>query len=219
MRNLCLRGAALATTALCSFATPLAAQSIPVAPTRELIDGNGVDLFRGTYTVDETIASVGGNQGLRLRRIARGSDQFMYNVETYIQSSGAVFYVTVNGRTDRFTKSGSIYTPTEANGASLTLSGTIYTYTSRDGTIVIFDKSLVPGGYNPYGNEGLATAIVEPNGERLDMTYQSRLYCQYYEGDLCTGGFLRARRLASAKSAYGYISNVTYFSDDLPGRR
>jgi len=103
-----LRSVALATTALCSFATtPLAAQGVPVVPTRELIDGNGVDLFRGTYTVDQTVASVGGNQGIRLRRISRGSDQFMLNTEAYLQSVGSAFYVTVNGRTDRFTKSGS----------------------------------------------------------------------------------------------------------------
>ena len=210
-----VRSLALASSALCAFAAPLAAQGVAVPPTRELIDGNGVDLFRGTFTVDETMASVGGNQGLRLRRIARGSDQFMYSADAYIGSNGSVFYVTVNGRTDRFTKSGSVYAPTEANGASLTFVTNIYTYTAPDGTTVAFNKTLVPAGYNPYGNEGLVTAIVEPNGERLDMTYQSKVYCQFYEGDRCTGGFLTARRLASAKSATGYMVNLAYFSDDL----
>ena len=210
-----VRSLALASSALCAFAAPLTAQGAPVPPTRELIDGNGVDLFRGTFTVDETMASVGGNQGLRLRRIARGSDQFMYSADAYIGSNGSVFYVTVNGRTDRFTKSGSVYTPTEANGSSLTFASNIYTYTARDGTTVTFNKTLVPAGYNPYGNEGLVTAIVEPNGERLDMSYQTRRYCQYYEGDFCTGGFLTARRLASAKSATGYMVNLSYFSDDI----
>jgi RHS repeat-associated protein len=213
MRNKGVLIAALATTFL--YPAAALAQAIPVPSTRELIDGNGVDLFRGTFTVDETVASIGGNQGMQLRRIARGSDQFMYNVETYLQSSGSVFYVTVNGRTDRFTKSGSVFTPTEANGSSLSLSGSIYTYTARDGATVTFDKSLVPTPYNPYGNEGLATAIVEPTGQRLDLNYRSKRYCQYYEGDLCTGGFATARRLETIQSAYGYTTKVFYVSDDL----
>jgi RHS repeat-associated protein len=213
MRNKGVQIAALATTFL--YPAAALAQAIPVPSTRELIDGNSVDLFRGAFTVDETVASLGGNQGMQLRRIARGSDQFMYNVETYLQSSGSVFYVTVNGRTDRFTKSGSVFTPTEANGASLSLSGSIYTYTARDGTTVTFDKSLVPTPYNPYGNEGLATAIIEPNGQRLDLHYRQQRYCQYYEGDLCTGGFATARRLETVQSAYGYTAKVFYVSDDL----
>lgn len=110
------RSVALATTALCALAAPLAAQSVPVPPTRELIDGNGVDLFRGTFTVDETIASIGGSQGLTYRRINRGTSYWTDNIEAFIQSGANTFYVTVNGRTDRFIKSGSTYTPTEANG-------------------------------------------------------------------------------------------------------
>ena len=211
-----IRSVALATTALCAFATPLTAQGIPVPPTRELIDGNGVDLFRGTFTVDETIASVGGNQGMRYRRIARGTSQFTNNIEALIQSSGSIFTVTAGGRTDRFTKSGSTYTPTEANGATLTFASNIYTYTARDGTIVTFSKALLPtSGYHPYGNEGIVTAIIEPDGGRIDMTYKGQPYCDYFEGDFCTGGWKTARRLTSAKSAYGYMMNPAYFSDDL----
>lgn len=77
MRKISRRVAALAITTLCTgLAAPLAAQSVPVPPTRELIDGNGVDLFRGTFTVDEPMASLGGSNGIRLRRIARGSSSF-----------------------------------------------------------------------------------------------------------------------------------------------
>ena len=208
----------LVSTILASgVAMPAAAQIAGLPPTREMIDSNGVDLFRGTYTVDETVASIGGNQGLRLRRIARGGSSFMYNVETYLQSNGAIFYATVDGRTDRFTKSGSTFIPTEANGSALTLSGSIYTYTARDGTTVTFDKALVPtSNYNPYGNEGLATAILEPNGERVDMAYQSQVICVYYDGDFCTGGHVTVRRLASAKSAYGYMVSPTYVMDQYP---
>lgn len=206
------RIAALATSAL---AAPAFAQSIPVPPTRELIDENGVDLFRGSYTVDETAASLGGSQGMRYRNVIRGAS-FTNNIDAWIQSSANTFYVTYGGRTDRFTKSGTTYTPTEANGATLTFntSTQIYTYTARDGTVVTFNKSLIES-YNQYGNEGLVTAIVEPDGQRLDYTYRRARFCQYYEGDFCTGGFSFVRRLEIVKSAYGYALKYFYVSDDL----
>ena len=207
--------ALLATTFLFGLAAPVSAQLIPVPSTRELIDGNGVDLFRGVFTVDETIASVGAAQGLSLRRISRGSSQFMYNVEAYISGTSTV-HVTVNGRTDRFTRSGSNYISTEGNGSKLTFSNNIYTYTTRDGTVVTFDKSLLPPGYHPYGSEGVVTSITEPNGASLVMTYQqSNLYCEYYNGDLCAGSWMRSRRLASISSGPGYSVNYSYASNTI----
>jgi len=47
-----------------ALAAPAAAQSVPVPSTRELIDGNAVDLFRGALAIDETVASIGGSQGM-----------------------------------------------------------------------------------------------------------------------------------------------------------
>ena len=103
MRKNHQRIAALATTILCAnLAAPLAAQSVPVPPTRELIDGNGVDLFRGVFTVDKTVASIGGSQGLTYRQLNRGGAEFSNTIDGYLQSSGTMFYATVNGRTDRF---------------------------------------------------------------------------------------------------------------------
>lgn len=107
------RAVRIAALLIAALAAPALAQSIPVPPTRELIDDNGVDLFRGTYTVDETLASIGGSQGIAYRTIIRGAAGGN-NIDAYIQSGASTFYVTVNGRTDRFTKSGtSTYTPTE----------------------------------------------------------------------------------------------------------
>ena len=207
--------ALLASTILFGLTAPATAQMAGHPAPRELIDGNGVDLFRGAFTVDETIASVGASQGLSLRRISRGSSQFMYNIEAYISGTSSV-YVTVNGRTDRFTKSGSTYIPTEANGSKLTFSNNIYTYTARDGMVVTFDKSLLPSGYHPYGSEGLATSIAEPNGAAMTMSYQqSNVYCVYYEGDFCTGGWTRSRRLASVSSGYGYSVQFSYAADTI----
>lgn len=206
------RIAALASSAL---AAPAFTQSVPVPPTRELIDDNGVDLFRGTFTVDETVASIGANQGVSYRRIHRGSG-WTTNLDAYLQSGGSVFYATINGRTDRFLKSGSTFSPTEANGSTLSFNSTtqIYTYTSRDGTVATFNKSLIES-YNQFGNEGLVTAIASPSGERIDMFYQRQRYCQYYEGDLCTGGFSWVKRLSSARNAYGYLVKLFYLSDEL----
>jgi hypothetical protein len=56
------RATRIAALLIGALAAPALAQSIPVPPTRELIDDNGVDLFRGTYTVDQTVAVIGGGQ-------------------------------------------------------------------------------------------------------------------------------------------------------------
>jgi hypothetical protein len=140
--------ALLATSAL---AAPTFAQSAPLPPVRELIDGNGVDLFRGIFTVDETVASLGGTQGLAFRRINRGTANFTNNVEAYIRWYNPVLHVTYNGRTDRFLLSGGSFVSTEANGSTLTYNGQIYTYTARDGTIVTFDTNLLTPDHTPSG--------------------------------------------------------------------
>jgi len=56
-----------------SLPAQVQAQSVGLPATREMIDANGVDLFRGIYTVDETVASIGGSRGMTYRQIWRGA--------------------------------------------------------------------------------------------------------------------------------------------------
>ena len=58
------RAVRIAVLASSALAAPALAQSFPIVPVRELVDDNGVDLFRGVYVVDETVASIGGSQGI-----------------------------------------------------------------------------------------------------------------------------------------------------------
>ena len=57
--------------ALCSSAaTPLAAQSVPVPPTRELIDGNGVDLDRTMAGMAENAIQYGASARAAGKKLA-----------------------------------------------------------------------------------------------------------------------------------------------------
>jgi YD repeat-containing protein len=182
-------------------------------PARETIDENSVDLFRGTFAADDTIMTIGQDQGMVLKNHWRGSG-WTSNMRPLIYKSGTTFTVTIDGNTDRFIQSGSTFTPTEGRGTSLTSSSGSYTYRARDGTVVSFAAYPAnSSNYKPYG-EALASSLVRPNGQRLDFTYQAAVVCDYYNGDFCAGGFKQIRRLASIKGAYGYLINFSYDSDD-----
>lgn len=165
--------ALLASSILFGIYSPaLADVPVPV-PTRELTDENQVDLFRGVYVVDETVASVGGNEGLSYRRISRGNG-FSSNFDSSLQLTGGTYVATVNGRSDSFTLSGGVYVPTEGNGSSLSYNSTtlIYTYVARDGTVVTFDK-------NRRASSRMRTlALSRPSFLRMDRERRSRMRMQ-----------------------------------------
>ena len=210
------RAVRIAVLASSALAAPALAQSFPIVPVRELVDDNGVDLFRGVYVVDETVASIGGSQGISYRRINRGGTGFTNNFSGSLQAVSNTYYATFNGRTDRFIKSGTTYTPTEANGAKLAFNSTTgaYTYTARDGTIVNF--SNLKATSDPSTVQAIILSLVQPNGDRWDYQYEFGNYCAYEDPETgtCTGGIVRVRRLASVRNSYGYI--FRYFYEEYP---
>ncbi|MBX3593785.1 RHS repeat-associated core domain-containing protein [Sphingomonas sp.] len=210
-----LKAALLAGVVPFALAGAAQAQTGPFAPVRQTLDDNGVDLLRGELVVEQTILSIGGDQGLQYR-VRTQATSSRSNIDAALYKDGSTITATVDNVTDRFTVSGSTYTPTEAKGATLSLSGSTYSYTSRQGTVVTFTKPYgTEVATDSYATEGFATQILRPDGERLDLSYQRTIFCDYFEGDLCTGGYRTARRLASVKSSSGYLLSLYYASDDL----
>ena len=213
--NRSLRLAALLSTSVIagmSFAHSAQAQTAPAAPVRSSIDGNGVDLFDGTLSVDAPSISLGDKEnGISYHRWNRGSG-WTDSSMAFMNLSGSVMTVAVGEASDSFTVSGSTYTSTEGNGSTLTYNSTtkIFTYTRNDGTVANFSKNSV-NSWNPYGNSGLVTDITNPNGEKLTFAYSFITYCDHpiASGVVCALE-AKAWRLTSITSSYGYQLTPSY---------
>jgi RHS repeat-associated protein len=202
-RNLLRAGAlSCALLASTSLTLPAMAQTTAPAPVRQMVDGNGVDLFSGSLSLDAPLLSIGsGASGLVYSRQTRGGG-WTDNVSAILYKSGSTLYVSLGGTTDSFTLSGSTYTPTEGNGASLSYNSTtlVYTYTASDGTVVRFDRNRRTSN---YANEGRAIDVVRPSGEKLVFSYDSISYCTHNNGIICTFHDT-AYRIARIRNSYGY---------------
>ena len=215
-RRLARRTLLSLSTILCSgLAAPAFAQLVAPAPVRQSVDANGVDLFNGTFDADAPGVSMGQGapQGLSYHLLNRGNG-WTDNLTASLNQSGNMVTVSLGGVSDAFTVSGSTYSATLGNGATLTLSGSVFTYTARDGTIVHFDRGKsqsVP----LYANDGLATDRVSPDGSKLVYAYDSVTYCSRSkagsQGDICTARS-SVYRLSSITNSYGY--KVTYSYGD-----
>ena len=218
-RRLLARRAFLSlSTILCSgLAAPVCAQLVAPAPVRQSIDANGVDLFAGTMNADAPGVSKGQGapQGLSYHLVNRGNG-WTDNLTATLHQSGSTMIVSIGGAADSFNISGTTYTASQGNGATLTLSGTTYTYTARDGTVVHFAKNMSSDAPF-YASAGRATDRKSPDGTKLVYNYDSnRLYwCSQRSanGQVCTRHSY-AYRIASIVNSYGYGVNFTYGSLD-----
>lgn len=191
------------------------AQTAPAAPVRTAVDGNGVDLFDGTLSIDYPALTIGGSgSGMAFYKWRMGSS-VGDNLTGFMKLSGSVMTVSIGKTTDAFSVSGTTYTSTEGNGATLTYNGTanVYTYTSNDGTVAHFDKAKF-NDWNTYGGEGLITDLATPNGENLTFSYDDLAYCKTVtiQGNKCqiTG---HAFRLGSVTNGFGYKVTPQYTFD------
>jgi RHS repeat-associated protein len=194
---------------------PALAQLAAPAPVRQSVDGNGVDLFLGTFNVSGPQLSMGAGepQGLAYAKYNRGSgwtDDFVGSLTL----SGTTLTVVLGESSDRFTVSGTTYTASEGNGATITFNSTtkIYTYTRSDGTVIRFDKNkFTPAPF--VADEGRITEIVRPNGAKLNFTYDTLSYCSKTKpsstGVICLTTSI-AYRVLSVQSSYGYKISFTY---------
>lgn len=216
-----MRLAGLAVLPALLFASPSFAQTPPEPtpasppPVRSAVDENGVDVTTGTFNFGQPGVSIGPAfpHGLS------------YSNETYaggttpgavssLQAAGSTYVVAVGGESDRFTLAGGTFTPTEANGASLTLSSGVYTYTSRTGVVATFQT------VSAWGQPLARPQYVQfPDGTRV--SYYFRFVNDYCpggaEGGTCPaeGGTRIAYRLQSIVNNHGYQLKLTYASNTL----
>jgi RHS repeat-associated protein len=198
----------IASTFFCSAA--LAQTQITDAPVRQFKDDNGVDLLSGTFTTTAGFAIGDAENGLVFTREIRGA----YALDNMLGELvlGATTTVRLHGRAEKFTQSGSVFTPVEQNGSTLTqTSSSIYTYQTADGTTIVF--TAPSSGYYQFGNaKGIVpSSITYPNGKVLSFSYT--------EGSASVGAPnpIPGRRLAGVSSNTGYAVTFTYEINGDPG--
>ncbi len=204
-----MSGALLTTTALTA---PALAQEASIAafPIRQFQDENGVDLLTGTFTVMSPSLKIGGkDMGLTYVREIR-ANQFRDTMMWNINVSGSSYTVGIGTHAERFTLSGSTFTPVENNGSTLTRSGIDYTYTAADGTVATFSDSMPATLGNARGI--VVRTIKYPNGRTLTYDYTT---ANYY--DPLMGIFWYGRRLQGVTNNAGWQINFRYASDTFDG--
>lgn len=193
------------------FAAPAAAQSVSLTPppVRQATDEFGVDLTSGQVRVPSSNMSIGdAEHGLSHTRF-RVENGWRHNYLIAIDENGTAASINLGGQQLTFTYSGSAWAPDVPQGDTLAEDATTYTYTTRDGTVIVFTKSLVSNGASYYGPaDALATSITKPTGEIVTLSYKSGSYTQsattYY-----------TVRLQSVNSNTGYQLKFTYATNTL----
>jgi YD repeat-containing protein len=207
----CLKSLLVASTVLAAgmVAAPALAQeaSIVAYPVRQYPDENGVDLLTGTFTTTSPGLSVGDREsGFTYTRQVRGGF-YRDNMMGSITVSGSIYTVATGTVSEQFTLSGSVFTPVEQNGSTLTSSvgGTQYTYTRKDGTVATF--RYLPNTFGIARGISMET-LTYPSGRQLLF---------YYHDDEWTdarGTTRLGRRLAAVTSNNGWHIKFNYESND-----
>ena len=134
------------------------------------------------------------------------------NITAALNQNGNNVTVSLGATTDIFTVSGTSYTPSQGNGATLSLSGSLYTYRTSDGTVVRFDK-VRANGTPYYANAGRVIDVTQPNGLKLTYGYDSIKYCGTSKpssnGSICLS-YLYAYRINTVTSSSGYNLGIRY---------
>ena len=211
-----LKAALAATTILTSGLVDTAwaqvAGQVTPPPVRRPIDGNGVDVGRGAFVSSEPDLSIGGGgtHGLSYQRSTDGVTTTLGTIEVV----GATTIVTIDGRSDSFTPSGSNYVSTEGEGATLVLAGGIYTYTSRNGVSARFASNT---GYVYSFYEGEIArlgSVTYPDGTSRTTAMKVQTYCPSgYENQVCQGPLYYVGRLQSVTNSNGYQLKFSYASN------
>jgi RHS repeat-associated protein len=204
------------------------AQTQPVSPEHYTLDPNGVDLVTGAFAYGTSEVSIGpANGGLGYGRIYTrepgGQAGWRDLAIGTIVVAGSVYVVSVGGRSESFTKAGSIYTPRSNNGATLTESGNTFTYTAADGAVATFNRYVTDSFYRTqydhfYGSDIILRSQKAPNGAETTYTFDEGSFCvffDYYLGECTQYGV--ALRLATVDNNRGFRLKYNYVSDDPEG--
>jgi RHS repeat-associated protein len=186
---------------------------IPAPATYNPVDGNGVNVFNGTFQgATTTTISIGPEQGgLSYSRSFdtsviywRDSVAGMVTIEPYGNppTSFHTYTATVMGQSIAFEIVNGVLRPIEGDNATLVQGGGGYTLTLSDGTVAFYDGTL--STHVPYlANGGLISTITRPDGEVITYTYTT----------IQMPGLAYARRLQSVNNNLGYQLHFEYTSN------
>jgi RHS repeat-associated protein len=193
--------------------------SAPPPPVHSPIDTNGVDLISGSLNLSGGKISI-GNAGA-------GGLAFDYLNTNFaapggpfgtINYDGATAFVSVGGRSEKFSPLGSCaFAPAQGQGSTLSCSSatgqTFYTYTAADGTIAVFSYAT-RSSHPRQASEGNIVSLTTPTGERLTFTYKGWSFCGGYLYGNCMRTLL-VQRITAISSNLGYQLHFSYESDGV----
>ncbi|HYI64220.1 MAG TPA: RHS repeat-associated core domain-containing protein [Allosphingosinicella sp.] len=208
-------------------AVPALAQTSP-PPRFEQVDANGVDLVTGRFVFGMTEGSIGSGDGaVSLHRGESNdygrTDQWSGVLYQRTEGGTTLIYVQFGATSDTFTISGSTYTSTKANGATLVDAGGGYTYTSSDGTTVGLSTSGPEQGYlwiGPGCNLGIAgtcalpMSVTRPNGTSFTLNWDIIERCHQYDWELNCINSAAYYRFDGVTSSTGYSFSFNYLTDN-----
>jgi RHS repeat-associated protein len=231
------RLAAALLAAACLAAPAIAQTGQTTPPEARNVDANGVDLISGDYVFSFTEAAIGAGEGaLTLTRTGTNGPGANSWQNIWLEQSVAGTVVTASvvlgDHTETFTRSGtSAFDPALGNGATLTSGGpgTDYVYRGADGTTITFGtpaadrhgaSAFCTHEYsNPADCKALAMSLVQPNGARLDFTWDIRSHCVLTSPEAEGRDCDHAWRLSRVDNNFGYRIAFSFASDSysFPG--
>lgn len=217
-------GLACALLTCTALTAPAMAQSAP-PPRFNQLDANGVDVVTGDFFFSLTEGLIGSGAGeLSLVRNWAGPAGWTDNWSGTLYLRGSDWVVEFGRFSDTFTLSGSTYTSTKANGATLVSISEGYLYTASDGTQITFklrpSTSLLlftgPACQRSGNGEcAIPVSIQRPNGMTYALTWDQVERCFERFGQACTSGGTFVRLKSVANSA-NYSLTLNY-ATDTPG--
>jgi len=199
------------------FAAEVSAQEyVPPspAPIRETIDGNGVDLTRGTLVSRTHSVSIGGagSLGLSWSRTITSTGNFLDSTAGSIVffPGGTSAEVSFGNGTETFTKVGGDWVSDQKRGSTFVYSSG-YVYTLGDGTVVQYGLA---GNKNMYGGAFgyVVRSVTKPTGEILTYNYKISTVC----GDASYSYNTTIGRIQSVTSTNGYMLKMTFVTNTPP---
>ncbi|HEY0411641.1 MAG TPA: RHS repeat-associated core domain-containing protein [Allosphingosinicella sp.] len=191
------------------------AQSVPMPRLHTAVDGNGVDLISGRVSLSDTDLAIGPQEEGGLAHtafIGAASIASHGYVIALVQPLPTSAEIAIGARKLTFTKSGTIWVSDQKEGATLVATATGFTLTDNDGTIYVFDKTIVANSaaYDNYSVTAVATSVTQPNGVVISLTYERAFFNSF-------GSNIYAVRLISVRSNAGYQLTYTHAGATLTG--
>lgn len=206
--------ALLASTATLAIAAQAHAQTMTTSiAVRQFTDENGVDLLSGAYTSVSPAVVIGDPEtGLTFQRQFSNLLAVDRMLGT-ITVSGNTYTVTVDGRTELFTKqTNGSFVPVEQRGSTLTNGG--LTYRTSDGMVATFVPAQSGGGaYFGNATGTVISSLTYSNGKVLTFNYTT---AQFQVATTPAGPvYAYGRRLHSVTSNTGYTMLFNYGSNSV----